>query len=200
MTSGAGVRVSIPAEMGLGQSQLTSEELNDYRELTYLTKKEIVHAFKRFRAIAEAEVRANKYVRLPIRVIESLPEFRCNPFRDRLLRTFSSSRDDTMSFEDFLDMLSVLSDEAPVDVKAEYAFQIYDMDDDGALGEEDLAEVIRRLTSWDGSQMEPGDVKRLIQQVLDEADLDRSGHLSLMEFQHCMLKNPDFASSFSLRL
>lgn len=75
------------------------------------------------------------------------------------------------------------------------------MDDDGVLGEDDLAEVIKRLTSWDsGCRLEAPDVQRLIEQVLAEADLDRSGHMSLMEFQHCMLKNPDFASSFSLRL
>uniref|UniRef100_A0A1E1XRN3 Putative ca2+-binding kinase n=1 Tax=Amblyomma sculptum TaxID=1581419 RepID=A0A1E1XRN3_AMBSC len=187
--------------MGAGQSQLTAEELRDYRELTYLTKKEILHAFKRFRAIAAEEVYADKQARIPVSLIEQLPEFKCNPFRDRLLRVFSSLKDDRMSFEDFLDLLSVLSEEAPVDVKAEYAFQIYDMDDDGVLGEDDLEEVIRRLTSWDsGCRLETPDVQRLIEQVLAEADLDRSGHMSLMEFQHCMLKNPDFASSFSLRL
>lgn len=187
--------------MGSSQSQLTAEELRDYRELTFLTKKEILHAFKRFKGIAVGEVLADKHARIPVRYIEQMPEFKCNPFRDRLLRVFSSCKDERMSFEDFLDLLSVLCEDAPVDVKAEYAFQIFDMDDDGVLGEDDLAEVIKRLTSWDsGCRLETPDVQRLIEQVLAEADLDRSGHMSLMEFQHCMLKNPDFASSFSLRL
>uniref|UniRef100_A0A131YQK2 Calcium and integrin-binding protein 1 n=1 Tax=Rhipicephalus appendiculatus TaxID=34631 RepID=A0A131YQK2_RHIAP len=180
--------------MGSSQSQLTAEELRDYRELTFLTKKEILHAFKRFKGIAVGEVLADKHARIPVKYIEQMPEFKCNPFRDRLLRVFSSCKDERMSFEDFLDLLSVLCEDAPVDVKAEYAFQIFDMDDDGVLGEDDLAEVIKRLTSWDsGCRLETPDVQRLIEQVLAEADLDRSGHMSLMEFQHCMLKNPDFA-------
>ncbi|KAL1435659.1 hypothetical protein MTO96_010955 [Rhipicephalus appendiculatus] len=168
--------------MGSSQSQLTAEELRDYRELTFLTKKEILHAFKRFKGIAVGEVLADKHARIPVKYIEQMPEFKCNPFRDRLLRVFSSCKDERMSFEDFLDLLSVLCEDAPVDVKAEYAFQIFDMDDDGVLGEDDLAEVIKRLTSWDsGCRLETPDVQRLIEQVLAEADLDRSGHMSLMD-------------------
>ncbi|KAL3202117.1 hypothetical protein MRX96_042690 [Rhipicephalus microplus] len=145
--------------MGSSQSQLTAEELRDYRELTFLTKKEILHAFKRFKGIAVGEVLADKHARIPVKYIEQMPEFKCNPFRDRLLRVFSSCKDERMSFEDFLDLLSVLCEDAPIDVKAEYAFQIFDMDDDGVLGEDDLAEVIKRLTSWD-SGVPTGDARR----------------------------------------
>lgn len=185
-------RTTLRPGMGGRQSQITGEELRDYTELTYLSKKEILHAFRRFKAISQDEVNADKKVRLPIREIARLPEFSCNPFTDRLLRTFSSGKDDCMSFEDFLDMLSVLSEDAPVDVKTEYAFQIYDFDEDGVLNEEDLAELVRRLTCLHDKKLDPQDVQRLIENVLKEADLDRSGDLSLMEFQHCMLKNPDF--------
>ena len=38
---------------------------------------------------------------------------------------FSSSHDGQMTFEDFLDMMSVFSDNAPKSVKVEYAFRIY---------------------------------------------------------------------------
>ena len=48
-----------------------------------------------------------------------------NPFRDRIVKVFSSSNDGQMTFEDFLDMMSVFSDNAPKSVKVEYAFRIY---------------------------------------------------------------------------
>ena len=48
-----------------------------------------------------------------------------NPFRDRIVKVFSSSHDGQMTFEDFLDMMSVFSDNAPKSVKVEYAFRIY---------------------------------------------------------------------------
>lgn len=37
----------------------------------------------------------------------------------------SETGDDSMSFEDFLDMLSVFSDSATSDIKSHYAFRIF---------------------------------------------------------------------------
>ena len=48
-----------------------------------------------------------------------------NPFRDRICEVFSSSGDGNLTFEDFLDMMSVFSENAPKNVKVEYAFRIY---------------------------------------------------------------------------
>ena len=50
-----------------------------------------------------------------------------NPFKDRICEVFSSSQDGDMTFEDFLDMMSVFSENAPKNVKVEYAFRIYGM-------------------------------------------------------------------------
>ena len=48
-----------------------------------------------------------------------------NPFRERICDVFSSAGDGGLTFEDFLDMMSVFSDQAPKNVKVEYAFRIY---------------------------------------------------------------------------
>lgn len=53
------------------------------------------------------------------------PELRVNPFGDRICKVFSSSNNGEISFEDFLDMMSVFSDAAPKSVKAEHAFRIF---------------------------------------------------------------------------
>jgi calcium and integrin-binding protein 1 len=50
-----------------------------------------------------------------------------NPFADRLCELFSSKKDGKLSFEDFLDLMSILSAEAPLKKKAEYAFLIFGM-------------------------------------------------------------------------
>lgn len=57
----------------------------------------------------------------------NLAILKVNPFKERIVKVFSSSTsgDDSMTFEDFLDMMSVFSDNAPVSIKIEYAFRIY---------------------------------------------------------------------------
>ena len=56
-----------------------------------------------------------------------------------------------MTFEDFLDMMSVFSDSAPKNLKADFAFQIYDFNEDNEICKEDLREVVKKLTNNDVS-------------------------------------------------
>lgn len=64
-------------------------------------------------------------VRLPRESVEKLPELRENPFRQRICETFSRDSEGNLTFEDFLDLLSVFSEQAPRDIKVFYAFKIY---------------------------------------------------------------------------
>ena len=52
-----------------------------------------------------------------------------------------------MSFDSFLDMMSVLSDMAPADVKAEWAFRVFDFDGDNLLGKSDVTNVVKSITT-----------------------------------------------------
>ncbi|KAJ8305496.1 hypothetical protein KUTeg_016041 [Tegillarca granosa] len=77
---------------------------------------------------------------------QELDDYQENPFKDRITKVFSSQGDGSMTFEDFLDMMSVFSDSAPKNVKVEYAFRIYDFDEDDIISSKDLKEVVNRLT------------------------------------------------------
>ena len=60
-------------------------------------------------------------------------------------RFFSSCQDEAMSFDDYLDMYSALSEQATRDVKTAYAFRIYDFDGDGVIGKIHRAGAYRSL-------------------------------------------------------
>lgn len=185
--------------MGSSQSVFTEQELEDYQELTYFTKKEILHVHKRFSQLDDVAVSADKNAKLEKDIILQLPELQENPFKDRICDVFSSSSDGNMTFEDFLDMMSVFSDNAPKNVKVEYAFRIYDFDSDDMISSTDLQEVINRLTGTD-QQLTEEDMKQLIKNIFDEADLDDDESLSFAEFEHVISKAPDFVNSFRIRL
>uniref|UniRef100_A0A8D8YQY5 Calcium and integrin-binding protein 1 n=1 Tax=Cacopsylla melanoneura TaxID=428564 RepID=A0A8D8YQY5_9HEMI len=127
-----------------------------------------------------------------------LSQLRVNPFGDRICVIFSSSRDGDCTFEDFLDMMSVLSETAPKPVKAEHAFRIFDFDGDDMLGVTDLKQIIDRLTG--SHHLSDNDVQHLIQNILDEADLDDDGALSFAEFELFIEKSQDFHKMFCIRL
>lgn len=184
--------------MGNSQSIFTEEELADYKELTYLTKTEILHVHRRFTQLNKEAVKMSKNAKLSQEDIVKIPELKVNPFKDRICKVFSSSRDGDMTFEDFLDMMSVFSVEAPKQVKVDCAFKIYDFDEDDMISMDDLMEVINRLT---GSQkLEKDEVQLLAENIMKEADLDSDGFLSFPEFEHIISKSPDFLNSFVIRL
>ncbi|XKL67109.1 hypothetical protein PGB90_010529 [Kerria lacca] len=185
--------------MGQNSSQFTEQELQDYQDLTYFTKQEILLAHHKFKLLAPEKVGHNKNAKLPMNKMFSYPELGANPFRDRICRIFSSNHDGDCTFEDFLDMMSVFSENAPRNVKAEHAFRIYDFDGDDMIGVDDLRQVIDRLIGNEQNLSEQ-DMQHLIQNILDEADLDDDGALSFAEFEHVINKSPDFTSVFRMKL
>lgn len=54
-----------------------------------------------------------------------VPSVQDNPFRQRIAEVFSEDGEGNMTLDDFLDMFSVMSEMAPRDLKAYYAFKIY---------------------------------------------------------------------------
>ena len=74
------------------------------------------------------------------------PELKANPFGLRICQVFSSDETgETMNFEDFLDMISVFSENAPLQMKADWAFRIFDFDEDGKITASDIERVVRQL-------------------------------------------------------
>ncbi|XP_061855559.1 calcium and integrin-binding protein 1 [Colius striatus] len=189
--------------MGGSGSLLAREALDEYQELTFLSKQEILLAYKRFSELLPREERENLSARVPKSQILTLPELRANPFQHRICHVFSTSEDgdDSLSFEDFLDMLSVFSDSATSDIKSHYAFRIFDFDDDGTLDRKDLEKLVNCLTGQgEESRLSTAEMEQLIQNILEESDIDKDGTINLSEFQHVISRSPDFASSFKIVL
>ncbi|KAM6409402.1 calcium and integrin-binding protein 1 [Rhynochetos jubatus] len=190
--------------MGGSASLLPREALGEYQELTFLSKQEILLAYKRFRELLPREERdAACSARVPEAQILTLPELRANPFQHRLCHVFSTSarRDGSLSFEDFLDMLSVFSAAATLDIKSHYAFRIFDFDEDGILDREDLEKLVDCLTGQgEESRLSSAEMEQLIENILEESDIDKDGSINLSEFQHVVSRSPDFASSFKIVL
>ena len=184
--------------MGGNHSAFTEEELKEYQALTYFTQKEILHCHKRFQQLDPTLVTPhNRNPKLQQSTILKLPELKVNPFCDRICKVFSSSHDGNMTFEDFLDMMSVFSENSPKTVKVEYAFRIYDFNEDDYICESDLKQVIGRLCGPD-DRLSEDDTKSIIEKIMTEADLDDDNQLSFAEFEHVISKAPDFLNSFRI--
>lgn len=95
---------------------------------------------------------------LSVEQFANIAELQQNPFRYRVAKVFA--KNNKIGFEEFVDFLSVFSEEATRDVKSFYAFKIYgirikasvnkgayngyeDIDDDTYLGRDDMTAVVK---------------------------------------------------------
>ncbi|GFY69820.1 calcium and integrin-binding family member 3 [Trichonephila inaurata madagascariensis] len=181
--------------MGNKVATFTEEQLEDYQDCTFFTRKEILTVFKRYRELDPHRVPLvmtgdeAHTVTVPLEKVEKMPELKENPFRQRICKVFSNDGSGNLTFDDFLDMFSVFSEQAPRNVKQVYAFKIYDYDGDQFIGPKDLEQAVTALTR---AELNEEEVALVVEKVLDEGDLDDDGKLSFLEFEAVISKAPDF--------
>ena len=102
-------------------------------DCTFFTKKEIIKLHSRFRELNPDVVPMNMQTdeamtaALPPEDVVKMTELKENPFANRILEVFSEDASGHVTFNNFVDMFNVFSEHAPRDLKAYYAFKIYDM-------------------------------------------------------------------------
>ncbi|KAK2575169.1 hypothetical protein KPH14_002571 [Odynerus spinipes] len=198
--------------MGNKVATFSEEQLEDYQDCTFFTRKEILRIFKRFREMGDPGMiprtmtrHEASTLRLPLSHLTRIPELRENPFGERISEVFAKSNGERSAdgegegicFEEFLEMMSVFSEQAPRDLKVFYAFKIYDFDEDGVLSVDDLERTCRQLVQ---GGLTTEEVATVCRKVLEESDIDGDGALSYLDFEHVVTRAPDFISTFHIRI
>ncbi|KAM7428976.1 Calcium and integrin-binding member 3 [Porites harrisoni] len=184
--------------MGNKQAAFTEDQLEDYQDCTYFNRADILRIHKRYREL-NTEVIPKDFTELDVqpklkyKFLQQLPELKENPFRRRICEVFSLKEDGALTFDDFLNMMSVLSESAPRELKAKYAFKIFDFDGDNYLGKEDLKLTLRAITA---NELSDEEMEFVTDKLLEEADLDEDGLLSFAEFENVIARSPEFMNNF----
>jgi len=203
--------------MGASNVKYDHDDEETYLQLTYLTKNEIEKCYKKFLKLLSQEQRDQLYraesindvqFRVPIDLVTGqLVELKVNPFAQQLCSVFAQNQK-FMMFEDFIDMMSVLSERAPAQVKAEWAFKMFDYDNDGRLNKNDIMRVVKQLTNFkDENEDDIPDnseqnqlIENVVKAVMDETDINKSGYINISEFKQIVSKSHDFKDNFRIKV
>ncbi|CAH1640182.1 unnamed protein product [Spodoptera littoralis] len=97
-----------------------------------------------------------------------------------------------------------MSFECPAEVKAAWAFRIFDLDDDGQITAKDIGHIIDRLTLGVTDNrdhyIDEASKDKIAKGILDEINFDKSEGIGQQEFKLIMSRIPEFATSFYFRL
>jgi len=198
-------KVNKDLQMGGKISLVAEEDLEAWLDLTHLSRKQILTALNIFLSLMEPHNKAT------IRSIQDhaavighnnvvkLTQLRNNPFASRICQVFARDNE-VMTFEEFLDMFSSLSKESPPGCRAQWAFKVFDYDNDGLLTGADIRKVVDAITGNDLAAFGEKLRENVVFQVLEETDYNRTGAISLPEFSQMVTKSIDFQNNFCIRL
>merc|ERR1711977_600457 len=196
----------------------TKEDLAEYEACTNLTRDEVLQLWTKFIEV-DSDGGSNEGAdpltkRLNKDSVKSIPELANNPFTPRLVDIFSERGDETLTFDEFVDLFSVFSSRAPKEEKIKVAFRMYDFDDNGFIDPVDLEMVIETMLKLadddDKERLSEEERICIIQKVITEGDpsvteedqqkhgWQNVGQISCHEFERIMQRVPDFESKFYL--
>lgn len=176
--------------MGIGNSKCKKLTKEDYEFLlnnTNFNKKQIKQWYKGFmRDCPSGQLTRTKFLEV---YSSFFPEGNAEKFCEHVFRTFDQDNSNKIDFKEFLLAINITSAGKPEE-KLQWAFQMYDINDDGTIDKSEMVEIITAIYSMVGysmnSQTDDTPEKRT-QEIFGKMDENNDGVLSKEEFiKGCM--------------
>lgn len=155
--------------MGANTSALLSEEIEEISRDENLTEAQVKRLYNRFQKLDPKQSGT-----LDASALMMIPELAMNPLHPRLVDMFENA-----NFRQFVSLVSAFSGRANADTKADFAFRIYDVDNDGYISFNDLKVIFRMLV---GDHIPSETMDSIIEKVVNDADADHDGRISRNDF------------------
>lgn len=157
--------------MGLASSKI----LESLMEGTNFDREEIDRLRKRFMKLdsdGSGTIDKNEFL--------AIPGISSNPLANRLMTVFDEDNSGTIDFQEFITGLSAFSGKTSRTEKLKFAFKIYDIDQDGFIGNGELFIVMKMMV---GKNLQDAELQQIVDKTIMENDSDGDGKLSFEEFK-----------------
>ncbi|PRT56101.1 Calcium-binding protein NCS-1 [Wickerhamiella sorbophila] len=185
--------------MGKASSKLSKEELKELKEITHFESKELQQWYKGFLK----DCPSGQLSRDDLRGVykQFFPFGDPGAFSDLVFDVFDTDNNGTVDFKEFITALSI-SSRGSVDEKLKWAFQLYDLNKDGLISQEEMLSIVTAIYKMVGSMMKvPEDEStpdKRVQKLFASMDADKDGQITFEEFSEGSKKDPTILSALNL--
>ena len=117
-----------------------------------------------------------------------------NPLVKRVIAVLDKNKDGCISFLEFVQGLNSLSASSSQEEKLRFAFQIYDINNDGFISNGELFIVLKMMV---GNNLNDVQLQQLVDRTIIKADKDLDGKISFDEFTE-MVKDLDVIDKLTI--
>ncbi|KAJ3186540.1 Neuronal calcium sensor 1 [Gaertneriomyces sp. JEL0708] len=185
--------------MGKAASKLSKEQLTDLQRCTYFDEKELQQWFKGFmKDCPSGALDRSEFHKI---YKQFFPFGDSTAFADYVFNVFDENRNGTIDFKEFISALSVTS-RGKVEEKLVWAFQLYDINNDGYITKSEMTQVVEAIYKMVGSMIKlPPDEdtpQKRVDKVFSIMDTNDDGKLDMEEFREGSKKDPTILHALSL--
>ncbi|XP_041480888.1 calcium-binding protein NCS-1-like isoform X2 [Lytechinus variegatus] len=187
--------------MGNGSSKLSTEEIKELQKATNFDKKELQKWYRDFMkdcpsgALGEEEFQKIYQQFFPFGDPSKLAGF--------VFNVFDANKDGTISFQEFICALSVTS-RGTLDEKLDWAFDLYDLDNDGFITKEEMLHIVEAIYKMVGKMVDlPPDEdtpEKRVHKIFTQMDRHRDGKLTKDEFREGSKCDPWIVQALGLEI
>jgi len=185
--------------MGKSQSKLSPEQLADLQKNTYFDKKELQQWYKGFlKDCPSGQLDREEFSRI---YKQFFPFGDPTDFAQHVFNVFDSDKNGHIDFKEFIYALSVTS-RGRLDEKLSWAFQLYDINQDGEITYEEMLEIVQSIYKMTGETVKlPADEdtpEKRVDKIFRNMDRDKDARLSYDEFVEGSKQDPTIVQALSL--
>jgi len=170
--------------------------INNLESRTGFNKNEIKTLQNKFMELAEKQGNSNTITEEEFReALGSVGIIESDQFiLHQLFNVMDKQKAKQINFKDFITCSSILVASDSLKDKLHFTFQLYCGEGKKEVSMEDMKEILTHLNSaasWFGSPaINPDDIEKLIAEVFEKHDLEKTGNLSYSEYMHAVAENP----------
>ncbi len=103
----------------------------------------------------------------------------------RVFCIFDKNHDNSISFVEFIQGLSKLSEHSNDEAKLKFVFKIYDIDEDGFISNGDLFKILKIMI---GNNLTNIQLQQLVDRTIIQTDFDQDGMISYEDFKRSIME------------
>ncbi|KAI9320403.1 calcium-binding protein NCS-1 [Dichotomocladium elegans] len=185
--------------MGKAQSKLSPEQITELQRSTYFDKKELQQWYKGFlKDCPSGQLSKTEFQKI---YKQFFPFGDPSRFADYVFNVFDGDKNGMIEFKEFICALSITS-RGNVEDKLRWAFQLYDIDNDGYITREEMLRIVDAIYKMVGSMVKlPADEdtpEKRVNKIFALMDTDKDDRLTMEEFKEGSRKDPSIVQALNL--